>query len=183
MERLRKRGLARKRSLALREFALGHEALRRFIARAGPLHVPLITSGQSVAGGLSQYQVAAIINSFPWERPQVGFITFNAAQAAPSIERFGLKPGEIPGLNFSKDCDPDVGPRSLLPNHAGLQIYIRPDGSAGLSPGPHSLISALLRPWEHFLGSFKHVALGKVLWELGIRDHEEASNDITQLNR
>lgn len=33
LERLRKRGLARKRSLSLREFALGHEALRRFIAR------------------------------------------------------------------------------------------------------------------------------------------------------
>jgi protein phosphatase len=31
--RLRKRGLAGKRNLALREFALGHEALKRFVAR------------------------------------------------------------------------------------------------------------------------------------------------------
>lgn len=34
LERLRKRGLGRKRALALREFALGHEALRRFTAGA-----------------------------------------------------------------------------------------------------------------------------------------------------
>ena len=33
LERLRGRGLGKKRSLALREFALGQEALRRFIAR------------------------------------------------------------------------------------------------------------------------------------------------------
>jgi len=33
LERLRSRGLGKKRSLALREFALGQEALRRFIAR------------------------------------------------------------------------------------------------------------------------------------------------------
>jgi protein phosphatase len=33
LERLRKRGLAGKRNLALREFALGHEALKRFVAR------------------------------------------------------------------------------------------------------------------------------------------------------
>jgi protein phosphatase len=33
LERLHGRGLGKKRSLALREFMLGHEALRRFIAR------------------------------------------------------------------------------------------------------------------------------------------------------
>ena len=32
LERLRKRGLGTKRSLALREFSLGHEALVRFVA-------------------------------------------------------------------------------------------------------------------------------------------------------
>ena len=37
LERLRKRGLGRKRSLALREFALGVEGLERFVARE-PLH-------------------------------------------------------------------------------------------------------------------------------------------------
>jgi protein phosphatase len=34
LSRLRKRGLGGKRSLALREFSLGHEALMRFVARA-----------------------------------------------------------------------------------------------------------------------------------------------------
>ena len=33
LDRLRKRSLGAKRSLALREFALGHEALTRFVAR------------------------------------------------------------------------------------------------------------------------------------------------------
>lgn len=33
LERLRSRGLGKKRSLAIREFALGHEALRRFVSR------------------------------------------------------------------------------------------------------------------------------------------------------
>jgi protein phosphatase len=33
LERLRERGLGRKRSLALREFALGIEALERFVRR------------------------------------------------------------------------------------------------------------------------------------------------------
>jgi protein phosphatase len=33
LERLRSRGLGKKRSLALKEFMLGHEALRRFVAR------------------------------------------------------------------------------------------------------------------------------------------------------
>ena len=34
LNRLRKRGLSRKRSLALREFALGIESLERFVAKA-----------------------------------------------------------------------------------------------------------------------------------------------------
>ncbi len=33
LTRLRERGLGAKRNLALREFALGHEALKRFVAR------------------------------------------------------------------------------------------------------------------------------------------------------
>ncbi|MHC5020940.1 MAG: hypothetical protein ACYTGX_12680, partial [Planctomycetota bacterium] len=33
LERLRKRGLSAKRSMALREFALGYEALERFVRR------------------------------------------------------------------------------------------------------------------------------------------------------
>ena len=37
LERLKKRSLSRKRSLALREFALGMESLNRFVAKE-PLH-------------------------------------------------------------------------------------------------------------------------------------------------
>jgi len=37
LDRLRKRGLGKKRSLAVREYALGYEALKHFVARA-PLH-------------------------------------------------------------------------------------------------------------------------------------------------
>ncbi len=39
LERLRRRGLARKRSLALRELALGIEALERFVRREPLRHV------------------------------------------------------------------------------------------------------------------------------------------------
>lgn len=39
LERLRRRGTQRKRSLAVREFALGHEALKRFVEKAHPSHV------------------------------------------------------------------------------------------------------------------------------------------------
>lgn len=39
LERLRQRGLSVKRSLALREFALGIEALERFVAHAPLRHV------------------------------------------------------------------------------------------------------------------------------------------------
>jgi protein phosphatase len=39
LERLRRRGLAAKRSLALREFALGIEALERFVRREPLRHV------------------------------------------------------------------------------------------------------------------------------------------------
>jgi protein phosphatase len=39
LERLRKRGLAAKRSLALREFGLGIEGLERFVAREPPRRV------------------------------------------------------------------------------------------------------------------------------------------------
>ncbi len=127
--------------------------------------VPLIFCGQSLAGGLAQYQAATL------ERPRRdnaphGFITFNAAHAAVSIEGLGRKPETIPGINFSKDRDPGVGPYSLLPNRAGVQVYIHADGSGGLTPGPGSFFSAALHPWEHFLTSFNKVELGKILQDL-----------------
>jgi hypothetical protein len=145
---------------------------------ARELSVPLITAGQSLSGGLAQYQIAALVHAARAEKPVAGFVTFSAAYVAGSIERLGLKPRRIPGINFSKDRDPGVGPRSLLPNRTGLQIYIRPDGTGSLTPGPYSLFSALLHPWEHFLRSFERVKLGKILRELQLleRPDDESGN-------
>jgi hypothetical protein len=137
---------------------------------AKEIGVPLITAGQSLAGGLAQYQVAALIYTERPDRPVAGFVTFNAAYIVASIEALGMKPGQVPGINFSKDRDPGVGPHSLLPNRVGVQIYIRPNGTGSLTPGPYSLFSALFHPWEHFLGSFARVELGNVLRDLSLLD-------------
>jgi hypothetical protein len=135
--------------------------------RAQRSSVPLMTCGQSMAGGLAQFQIAALRASCAGNEGLDGFITFNAAHAAISIERFGLKPGSIPGINFCKDRDPGVGPHSLLPNRAGLQIYIHADRTGDFTPcGGH--FSALLHPWEHFLGSFDRVRLGEIIAELNL---------------
>ncbi len=125
--------------------------------------VPLIFCGQSLAGGLAQYQAAATGCSRTGDGPPVGFITFNAAHVAASIEGLGGHPADVPGINFSKDRDPGVGPYSLLPNRVGVQVYIHADGSGGLTPGPSSLLSAILHPWEHFLMSFAKIDLGTIL--------------------
>jgi hypothetical protein len=136
--------------------------------RAQEAGIPLVTCGQSMAGGLAQFQIAALRSSCGGERQgPAGFLTFNAAHASISIERLGLKPGTIPGINFSKDRDPGVGPHSLLPNRAGLQIYIHADGTGSFTP-KGAMISALLHPWEHFLRSFDRVCLGRVIADLGL---------------
>jgi hypothetical protein len=103
-------------------------------------------------------------------RLAAGFVTFNAAYIVASSEALDMKPGQVPGVNFSKDLDPGVEPRSLLPNRVGLQIYIRPNGTGSLTPGPYSLLWALLHPWEHFLRSFESVRLCNVLRDLQLLD-------------
>lgn len=135
--------------------------------RAQASGIPLITCGQSMAGGLAQFQIAALRSARAGDERLSGFLTFNAAHAAISIERFGLKPGSLPGINFSKDRDPGVGPHSLLPNRAGLQIYVNADRTGGLTPRG-GLFSALLHPWEHFLRSFDRVCLGKIIAKLNL---------------
>lgn len=147
-------------SPAVRAATMAAKAAYRLAREFG---VPLIATGQSLAGGLAQYQVATLVDA---GLPMAGFITFNAAHVAASIERLGLEPEHIPGINFSKDLDPGVGPRSLLPNRVGIQVYVRLDGTASLCPGPYSLLSALLHPWEHLLRSFNQVRLGGALNEL-----------------
>ncbi len=68
-----------------------------------------------------------------------------------------------PQACFSKDRDPGVGPKALFANRIGLQVYIHPDGSGGLSPGDGTLLDALLHPKEHFLMSFNDVSLSAAL--------------------
>jgi hypothetical protein len=135
--------------------------------RAQGSGIPLITCGQSLAGGLAQFQIAAFRSSCAGNEGLAGFLTFNAAHAAISIERLGLKPGAIPGINFSKDRDPSVGPHSLLPNRTGLQIYIHAGGTGSFTPRGTRL-SALFHPWEHLLRSFDGVCLGKIIAQLDL---------------
>src|SRR5262249_28552932 len=54
--------------------------------------IPVIACGQSMAGGQAQFQIAALRASCAGNRGRGGFLTFNAAHAAISIERLGLKP-------------------------------------------------------------------------------------------
>ncbi len=65
-------------------------------------------------------------------------------------------------MNFAKDLDPMVGPHTLLANRIGVQIYIHPDGTAGLKP-QSSYLCAVFHPREHFLDSFSGLSLGKAL--------------------
>jgi hypothetical protein len=136
-------------------------------ARTQASGIPLITCGQSMAGGLAQFQIAALRSSCAGRDVPAGFLTFNAAHAAISIERLGLKPGSVPGINFCKDRDPGAGPHSLLPNRAGLQIYVHANGTGGFTPRG-SRLSALLHPWEHFLRSFDSVCLSKIVAGLSL---------------
>ncbi len=132
-------------------------------AEAERHRVPLITAGQSQAGGIAQVQVAYLLGRDARGEVPVGFITFNAAHALRTVRRLGLAGDDVPGVNFSKDRDPGVGPKALFANRIGLQVYIHPDGSAGLSPGDGTLLDALLHPREHLLRSFNDVSLSAAL--------------------
>jgi hypothetical protein len=125
--------------------------------------VPLLTAGQSQAGGEAQLQAAALAASHPYRRVPTGFVTLNAAHIDASIRRLGLDPAEIQGINFVKDLDPGFGPHGLLPNDVGLQVHIHPDGTGSAEPGGQSVVEALLHPAQHLLGEFDTVSLGAAL--------------------
>ena len=80
------------------------------------------------------------------------------------MRHVGLDPARIPGVNFSKDLDPLVGPHSRLTNESGLQVYIHADGTAGLTPGGSYAKAAL--PPTRALDSLNGLALGKLLAEI-----------------
>jgi hypothetical protein len=125
--------------------------------------VPLITAGQSQAGGVAQLQIAALARERGGSGLNAGFITISSAFAAASIERLGLQPRDLPGVNFSSDFDLGVGPHGLLPNPAGVQVYLHADGSAGLAPGRTMRLRALFHPRAHFLDSFMNLSLSDAL--------------------
>ena len=139
------------------------------------LDVPLIATGQSQAGGTAQLQVAHVLAAD--SQALAGFVTFNATCRAVSICHVGLDPARLPGVNFSKDLDPLVGPHSGVANEIGLQIYIHADGTAGLKPRG-SYAKAALHPREHFLDSFNGLSLGKLLAQ--IRGYEGAKRLTTE---
>jgi len=128
---------------------------------ARQLDVPLIATGQSQAGGTAQLQVASIVTRPGWR----GFVTFNATCSPGSIQRLGVEPSRLPGVNFAKDLDPFVGPNTWLANGIGLQIYIHADGSGSFVPGA-SFVNAALHPTEHFLDSFKDISLSAIVESL-----------------
>jgi hypothetical protein len=133
------------------------------LAAARSRGVPLITAGQSQAGGVAQLQIAALAHDRGTPLPNAGFLTISSAFAAASIERLGLQPRDLPGVNYSSDHDLGVGPRGLLPNAAGVQVYIHDDGSGGLTPGRTTRLRALLRPRAHFLDSYMRLSLSAAL--------------------
>jgi hypothetical protein len=132
-------------------------------AEAARLGAQLIATGQSQAGGTAQLQVAHVLAAD--RNAVVGFVTFNATCRPVSIRHVGLDPARLPGVNFSKDLDPLVGPHSRLANQIGLQVYIHADGDAGLKPGG-SYFAAAMRPREHFLDSFHGLSLGKLMAQI-----------------
>jgi hypothetical protein len=132
-------------------------------AAASDLGVPLIMVGQFQAGGVAQLQAAYVAATLPQRSILTGFITFNAASVAPSVRRLGQRPAELGGINFLKDLDPLFGPHRLLPNHAGLAVYIHPDDSGSGTPGHQSFLAAWLHPAQHTLSAFDNVSLSKAL--------------------
>jgi hypothetical protein len=142
-------------------------AAQETLAEAVVRGVPLITAGQSQAGGIAQVQIAYLQQRRRAAAVPFGFLTMNATYALPLIRRMGLSGGDVAGINFSKDLDPGVGPKAPFANRVGLQIYIHRDGTSGRVPGDVSYWLALLQPHEHFLESFDGVSLAAALAQAG----------------
>jgi hypothetical protein len=123
--------------------------------------VPLLTGGQSQAGGMAQLQTAYLQHRHPGSA--AGFITFNAWHVLASIHRQDLTGDEVPGINFTKDLDPGVGPKAPFANRVGFQVYIHRDGSSGRRPGDTSFFDSVLHPRQHFLDSFNDVSVTTAL--------------------
>jgi hypothetical protein len=132
-------------------------------ADAAAMRLPLLTVGQSQAGGEAQLQAAYLAETHPGSDSRVGFVTFNAARVTLSVRHLGLAPDAVEGINFVKDLDPGFGPHGILPNEIGLQVYIHPDGTGGASAGDQSFFAAAAHPGEHLLNRFDPVSLAAAL--------------------
>jgi len=130
---------------------------------AAKLGVPLLTVGQSQAGGVAQLQVAYLTAKTPHRPLIAGFVTMNAAHVDLSVRRLGLSPDAVNGINFVKDLDPGFGPHGLLPNRIGMQVYIHPDGTGSDRPGHQTAFAAWEHAGEHLLSTFNGVSLGQAL--------------------
>ncbi|HVJ51558.1 MAG TPA: hypothetical protein VM689_03805 [Aliidongia sp.] len=138
-------------------------AAAQSLVDAETLRVPLLTAGQSQAGGEAQLQAAYLAATFPHRSVATGFVTLNAASVVASVRRLGLDPDLVGGTNFVKDLDPLFGPHGVLPNRMGFQTYIRPDGTGSAEPGNETAYAALLHPGQHLLSEFNHLSLADAL--------------------
>jgi hypothetical protein len=130
---------------------------------AAKFSVPLLTVGQSQAGGVAQLQIAYLAAVNPKSPVLTGFVTMNAAYVVSSVRRLGLDPETVNGINFVKDLDPGFGPHGLLPNRMGLQVYIHPDGTGSAQPGKVSAFAALGHAGQHMLSTFNQISLTHAL--------------------
>ncbi|MEI9982770.1 MAG: hypothetical protein WDN69_05895 [Aliidongia sp.] len=96
--------------------------------------VPLLLGGQSQAGATAQFQAAELLKAHPKSATPFGFLTMNAGWATLSVDGLDIDAVTVPGVNFSKDYDPGVGPHALFANTIGRQIYIHPDGTGSSTP-------------------------------------------------
>ncbi len=138
-------------------------AAAAFADAEGQEGVPLLTLGQSQAGGEAQLQAAYLAAKFPHRQIATGFVSFNAIPIDASLRRLGVASDAVSGINFVKDLDPSFGPHGLLPNDLGLQVYIHPDGTGSGRPGQESTFAALAHPGQHLLAEFEAVSLTKAL--------------------
>ncbi len=125
--------------------------------------VPLLLGGQSQAGATAQFQAAELLKAHPKSATPFGFLTMNAGWATLSVDGLDIDAVTVPGVNFSKDYDPGVGPHALFANTIGRQIYIHPDGTGSSTPGNYTFFDAMLHPKEHFLETFNDVSLADAL--------------------
>ena len=126
-------------------------------------HVPLLTVGQSQAGGVAQLQAAYLAATSPHRPVRTGFVTMNAAYVVSSVRKLGLSADAVDGVNFVKDLDPGFGPHGLLPNRIGLQVYVHPDGTGSAQPGRQSSFAAWRHADQHLLSTFNGISLARAL--------------------